>query len=121
MVKVSILDVKAQELRDKIRRPPNRDQEYIRQAVNSIELLKNATNVQATPFMNTGFMKVYYLTIEGVPPVDSKLIAFVWAKLDVNILETMVWNAKKDTINGLLGFTPNTCICKEFKLKGGSA
>jgi hypothetical protein len=116
-----ILDVKAQELRDRIRRPPNRDDQFIRDALNSIPHLTNATNVTATPFMNLGFMKVYYLNIEGVPPKDQKLIAFVWNKLDKNILESCIWNAKKDTINGIMGVTNNALIVREFKLKGGSA
>lgn len=117
----SMLETKAQELRDKLKAPKRGDDQFIRDAVNATPHLKGAQNVDARPFVNNGFLKVYYLTIQGVPPKDANLIAFVWPQINTQVLEFMTWAAKKDTINGIMSFTDHACIVKEYKLKGGAA
>lgn len=115
-----MVDRKAQELQDKNKMGPRHDDEFIRQAMNASPELKQATNVQATPFLTIGFIKVYYLTVTGVAPKFQKIIAFTWPKLDSNVLGTLLYDAKKDTLNGFLAVTNNCLIVREYKITGGA-
>ena len=81
----------------------------------------NGAPIQGKKFLTMGFLRGYYLSIQAdTDKTPKQLIAFVFPVLNQAVLEFLVRAAKNDSINGILGFTQNVCVCKEYKLKGGS-
>lgn len=110
-----ILEKKAEELKD---RPKGKsDNDLLSDAVNSIEELKDTSNINGKLFVTMPSIRGYYLNITHGNGSEKKLIAFVYPVLNSAVLNFLVLAAKKDTINGILGITDHVCIVKEYKLR----
>lgn len=99
---------------------PVTDEALLSAAANEIKEL-NGAPIKGTKFLTMGFLRGYYLNMQAEDDKTPKtLIAFVFPVLNRSVLEFLVRAAKNDSINGILGFTSNVCVVKEYKLKGGS-
>lgn len=100
---------------------PVTDESILADAANQIKEL-NGAPIQGKKFLSMGFLTGYFLNLGGEteksPP--KQLVAFVFPVLNRAVLEFLVRAAKNDSINGIIGFTSNCAVVKEYKLKGGS-
>ena len=117
MKQKEILQIKCEQLAGNTNKA--NDNAFIGQAVKEIKELEGASGVDGKQFLNDGNVRGYYLAITMGSGDVKNLIAFVFTTINRGVLEFMTWAAKKDTINGILGFTEHVVIVKEYKLRGG--
>lgn len=97
-------------------KPKFDEQAALQQAAQSIEKLSGAKSLQGVEFLNRGFLRGYYVDVIMGSGKPLKVIAFVFPVINRQVMEFLVNAAKTDAVNGIMGFTDNVCIVKQYKI-----
>jgi hypothetical protein len=92
------------------------DQDYIQEVVNKVDELKD-TQINAEMFLTLKFLRGYRLHITKSNPEAQPLsyVVFVFNQINAEVLEFLVKAGKNDNLKGILGFTNNAVMVKDYR------
>lgn len=98
---------------------PQNDNDFLSTSIKEFPELKDSQAIDGKQMMSTAFMRGYNIVVTDNKGNQRYLIAFVYPQLNKEVLKFLVYAAKKDSINKIIGMTDHVCIVGEYKLQGG--